>query len=592
MLNLEGQELGGCRLLRVVGEGGMGEVYLAEQLNAGNRSVAVKVVRPDTISAQDADIEDIRDRFKREVNLAANFNDPHILQVFYSGSEREYLYIVMVYAQEGSLSDAIRGRSRHKLSLPLDIPLAVDIIKQVASALQYIHDRGVVHRDVKPGNVLIQIDPDGHWRMMLADFGVARGPDSSSARTQVAGTFTYMAPEQFDGKYSPATDQYALAVMTYQLLGGRPPFEGVLGEVTRGHLYEAPPPLRQLNPRVPPRMEAAIMRALAKDPAQRFPSVTAFARALDAGAHAPVDEEAPALPLGVVGGAQRGPAPQWPGGPGATPPKKSSGLGRLWLAALAAVVLLAAVVGGGAYLRDQQQQQAIAQANAALTAQAQGSSTPVTTASPSASVSTTTTPAGPTATAAPATPPPGVGAVVYTSPAPTCDGQTSPGWNNEGAKVSCVGATQVDVAAPQAGSLACLGAQSVTQDNGYMQATVDPQTGKAELGVRQGVGNTTTGSSFNITGYYLAVDAAQGAYIVYSVDQTGHTTTLQQGQMTSLPPHPFTFGLMFNSTTLTPYINGQAYSSVKDSAFSTGWTGICTDGAGGFSDVRLYKVAG
>ena len=182
MLNLEGRELGGCRLVRVVGEGGMGEVYLAEQLNAGNRAVAVKVVRPDTLSAQADDVDDIRERFKREVSLSANFNHPNILQVFYSGSEKEYLYIVMVYAEEGSLSDAIRGRSRRKLPLPLELPMALDIVSQVASALQYIHDRGVVHRDVKPGNVLIQIEPDGHWRMMLADFGVARGPDSSTAQ--------------------------------------------------------------------------------------------------------------------------------------------------------------------------------------------------------------------------------------------------------------------------------------------------------------------------------------------------------------------------------------------------------------------------
>jgi tRNA A-37 threonylcarbamoyl transferase component Bud32/cytoskeletal protein RodZ len=540
MLNLEGRELGGCRLLRVVGEGGMGEVYLAEQLNAGNRSVAVKIVRPDMLSAEDADVEDIRERFKREVSLAANFNNPNILQVFYSGSEREYLYIVMVYAEEGSLSDAIRGRSRHKLTLPLDIAMTVDIIKQVASALQYIHDRGVVHRDVKPGNVLIQIEPDGHWRMMLADFGVARGPDSTNARTQVAGTFTYMAPEQFNGQYSPATDQYALAVMTYQLLAGRPPFEGVLGELTRGHMYDAPPSLRQFNPGVPPRMEAAIMRALSKDPAHRFPSVSAFARALEAGSRAGMEAPPPLAPIGVMGDAPGRLAPQWPGGSGGgASPKKSGGMGRLWLAALAALVLLVAIVGTGAYINGQQQLQMDAQATqtaqtrAALTQQAQTSATPVTTTS--ATASTTTTPAGPTATAAPATPPQGVGSAVYTSPAPTCDGQSSPAWSNDGANISCIGSTQVDVAAPQAGSLACLSAQAVRQDNGYMQSTVDSQSGKAEVGVRQDVGNTTTGSSFNITGYYLAVDATHATYVIYSVDMAGTAKTLQQGQMTERP---------------------------------------------------------
>jgi tRNA A-37 threonylcarbamoyl transferase component Bud32 len=599
MLNLEGRELGGCRLIRVVGEGGMGEVYLAEQLNAGNRAVAVKVVRPDVLSAQAEDVEDIRERFKREVSLAANFNNPNILQVFYSGSEREYLYIVMVYAEEGSLSDAVRGRSRHTLTLPLDLAMTTDIITQVASALQYIHDRGVVHRDVKPGNVLIQIEPDGHWRMMLADFGVARGPDSTTARTQVAGTFTYMAPEQFDGKFSPATDQYALGVMTYQLLAGRPPFEGELGSLTRAHMFETPPPMRPFNAAVPPQVEAAIRRAMAKDPAQRFPSVTAYAQALDAGARGvaaaatpsvgrPV---APAVPMGPVG-----PAPQWPGGPDAAKiaPQQPGGLGRLWLAALAAVVLLTAVIGGGAFFSNRQQQitaQATqtAQANAALTQQAQTS--PSATVGATASASTTITPAGPTATTAPTTPPQGVGSAVFTSPAPTCDGQSSPAWTNASAKVSCVGATQVDLASSQAGSLACLSAQAAPQGNGYVQATADPQRGKVELGVRQGVGNTTTGNSYKITGYYLGVDAATSQYIVWVVDASGAATTLHQGQLTATPPHPFTFGLMFNGTSLTPYINGQAYASVTDSAFSDGWTAICTDGSGTFSDVQLYNLA-
>lgn len=598
MLNLEGRELGGCRLLRVVGEGGMGEVYLAEQLNAGNRAVAVKVVRPDTLSSQADDVEDIRERFNREVSLAANSSNPNILPVYYSGSEQDYLYIVMLYAEEGSLSDAVRGRSRRKLSLPLDLAMTTDIIKQVASALQYIHDRGVVHRDVKPGNVLIHVEENGHLRMMLADFGVARGPDSTNARTQVAGTFTYMAPEQFEGRFSPATDQYALAVMTYQLLAGRPPFEGELGTLTRAHMYEAPPPLRQFNQAIPASVEAVIMRALAKDPAQRFPSVTEFANALGQAVKSGAVFEPKAVPIAPPDPRSATKpteaAPPWPGGPNAPKPKPG-GLNRLWLAALAAVVLLVAVIGVGDYISIQRAQSAEiatkkAQAGATQTQQAQVTTTTAPTSSPT--TAPTATAVIPTATTAPSTLPPGVGSQVFANVAPTCDSATSPTWSADGVTPNCASTTQVGLTAATAGTLACLSAKAVTQSDGYIQTTVDPQSGKAELGVRQGVGNTTTGTSYNIKGYYLSVDPTTNHYIVYMVDATGKATTLQDAPLQGAPlPHSFTFGLMFNGTSLTPYINGVAYSSVTDSNLSSGWVNICTDGSGNFSNVSLYNLS-
>ena len=240
----------------------------------------------------------------------------------------------------------------------------MDIISQVGAALQYTHDRGVVHRDVKPGNVLVRIESDGRWRMLLADFGVARGIEANSQRTQITGTFAYMAPELFDGKVSPASDQYALAVMAFQLLAGRAPFEGDLGALTRAHMYEPPPALRGFNPAVPQAVQDAIERALAKKPEDRFPTVAAFVEALrrgagvsaplGAGAFRRVDQRwrAPGPPpLPATIGAASPVAPEWPPRAPITPPltpiaaHPARRFGRLALVAIASLVLLAALAG-------------------------------------------------------------------------------------------------------------------------------------------------------------------------------------------------------------------------------------------------------
>ncbi|MGE5333548.1 MAG: serine/threonine-protein kinase, partial [Nitrososphaerota archaeon] len=246
MLHLEGREVGGCKLVRKIGEGGMGEVYLGEQIRVGNRAVAVKIVQAGD-DGDSAQIDDIARRFQREAGLLGNFNHPNILPVHDSGVQGDLLYLVMQYAPDGSLADAIKGRTNHTLALPASPAFVSDLISQVAAALQYTHDRNVVHRDVKPGNVLLQLEPNGRWHALLADFGIARGADANSHRTQVSGTLAYMAPEQFSGKFSPASDQYALAVMTYQLLTGHTPFEGDLATLTRGHIYETPPSVRTYN---------------------------------------------------------------------------------------------------------------------------------------------------------------------------------------------------------------------------------------------------------------------------------------------------------------------------------------------------------
>src|SRR5258708_6749112 len=217
MAIVEGRELGGCRLLRKIGAGGMGAVYLAEQLRVGNRLVAVKVVNPDDHTFDREVADDLKRRFEREAALLGQLPHPNILPVYDSGVEDGLLYLVMEYVPDGSLADAIRGTASHPLKLPAALPFTLDIIGQLGAALQSVHDHGVVHRDVKPGNVLVRVGADGQWKMLLADFGVARNLDTASQRTQVTGTFAFMAPEQFSGSVSPARHPYPLRALTLLL---------------------------------------------------------------------------------------------------------------------------------------------------------------------------------------------------------------------------------------------------------------------------------------------------------------------------------------------------------------------------------------
>jgi eukaryotic-like serine/threonine-protein kinase len=191
MADLSGQSLGAYHLLRPIGRGGMGEVYLAEDPEQAEddrrRQVAIKVVHvEETTLSSDADAL----RLFREGRFLIELAHPHILPVYHDGIRDDLLYLVMPYMPDGSLADAMHGRSRLQLRLPLDLDHVVDYIEQVAEALQYVHDRQVIHRDVKPGNVLIQVQADGRWWLLLADFGIARRLDSTTREAQWRGTIT------------------------------------------------------------------------------------------------------------------------------------------------------------------------------------------------------------------------------------------------------------------------------------------------------------------------------------------------------------------------------------------------------------------
>jgi hypothetical protein len=179
----------------------------------------------------------------------------------------------MEYAPGGTL------RQRHPRGEVVPLERIVRYVRQIAAALQYAHDQKVIHRDLKPENVLLGLRDE----VLLSDFGIAVAAHRSESQpTQdVAGTIAYMAPEQLRGKPKVASDQYALGIMVYEWVSGRLPFEGSYAEIIAQHLFDPPPPLRSLVPSLAPAVERVVERALEKDPHQRFPSVQAFARALE-----------------------------------------------------------------------------------------------------------------------------------------------------------------------------------------------------------------------------------------------------------------------------------------------------------------------
>ena len=247
-------------MVRHIARGGMAQVYLARDLLL-DRPVALKVLFPE-LSVDNSFVE----RFRREAKAAANLSHPNIVSVYDWGQGENTYYIVMEYVDGPTLSSLLRAG-------PLEPERAAAIAASVAAALDFAHRRGVIHRDVKPGNVLI----DDRAQVKVADFGIARAIGTSEDLTQtgsVMGTATYFSPEQAQGyPVDPRSDVYSLGVVLYEMVAGRAPFSGDSPvSIAYKHVKEAPPLPSQLNPEVPPALEAVIMKALAKDPAARYQS--------------------------------------------------------------------------------------------------------------------------------------------------------------------------------------------------------------------------------------------------------------------------------------------------------------------------------
>jgi len=265
MTNRVGQQLGNYYLMRLLGEGGFAEVYLGEHIHLGTQA-AIKVLH--TQLAKD----DI-DSFRHEARTIAQLEHPHIVRVLDFGVEEKTPFLVMSYAANGTL------RQHHPKGSRLPLATIVSYVKQVADALQYAHDEKLIHRDVKPENMLV----GKRQEILLSDFGIAVMAQSSRYQNaqDMAGTISYMAPEQIQGKPRPASDQYSLGIVIYEWLTGSRPFHGSLTEMVGQHLTVTPPSLREMLPTISPVVEEVVMKALAKDPKERFVKVSDLAIALE-----------------------------------------------------------------------------------------------------------------------------------------------------------------------------------------------------------------------------------------------------------------------------------------------------------------------
>jgi serine/threonine-protein kinase len=316
----DGATFAGYTIVRMLGSGGMGEVYLAQHPRLPRRD-ALKVL-PASVSADD----EYRQRFNREADIAATLWHPHIVGVHDRGEFDGQIWISMDYVEGTDAGRLLRERYSNGM------PRAevADIVTAVADALDYAHQRDLLHRDVKPANILLAHPESGEQRILLADFGIARWVNDISGLTatnMTVGTLSYAAPEQLmGGQLDGCADQYALAATAFHLLTGAPPFQhSNPAVVISQHLSASPPAIAAQRPELSA-LDPVLAKALSKDPKDRFERCADFARALAHGLDA--------APTGVVGTTLA---------PAATRSKRSLLRAGVILPAILAVLLLAAV---------------------------------------------------------------------------------------------------------------------------------------------------------------------------------------------------------------------------------------------------------
>lgn len=371
MQDLIGRNIGPYQILERLGRGGMASVYKAVQASL-NRNVALKVLPP-SLAMDPTFVE----RFRREATAAASLQHPNILPIYDFGQDGDTFYIAMMLVLGGTLRERI-GR--------LPLPLACRIASQIADALDYAHARGIIHRDVKPTNILMARDD---WAM-LADFGIARLVEAQGLTSTGTGIGTpeYMSPEQALGRpVDGRSDIYALGVVLFEMVTGRQPFVGPDSfSIVRQHVETPLPKASSINPAVPAAIDAIIERATQKVPAQRYQTAGAMKAALDrfvaGGAPGTTEQTSPMIGVGdptVVAPPSRTPSGGTPPAAGSTPPPaappRRAGPNWFLLGGGAVALLLCACLGGlgavvvaGALIGDPTPTEPVAQATATRSA--------------------------------------------------------------------------------------------------------------------------------------------------------------------------------------------------------------------------------
>jgi serine/threonine protein kinase len=269
-----GQQFGNYRVVQLLGKGGFAKVYLGQHLYVEKHMVAIKVLRSELSNKYKAD-------FLQEAQRSLGLRHPHIVRFVDLGVKEDTPFLIMEYLSHGTM------RTRHPKGSRVPIETVVSYVKQIANALQYIHENNLVHRDVKPENILLGIREE----LLLSDFGIMAVAHSTGSLVEqgFAGTVAYMAPEQIQKRPRRESDQYALGITVYEWLCGTHPFEKVETpsyvdanlKMQYHHLHTPPPALRDQHSAIPSRIESVVLKALAKDPKDRWTSVQSFATALE-----------------------------------------------------------------------------------------------------------------------------------------------------------------------------------------------------------------------------------------------------------------------------------------------------------------------